>query len=350
EQSITGSYATVAETQREMEALRADYLARIAQVAAEARARIQAAIKEAQTERERLMAEARAQSDAAIREGVAAMEREKTEALQQLRDHMVGWRSSLPERRWGLPQTRPRCVVRLKRACIGAPAAAQTPPAIKTALKATVVADASTDGDPIGMLLAEIHFGPFAIEHPETVLAMLVGLALLVLLLGRFGLPSARSMLNDRAARIEENLTQVQRALEDVQRQRNDYAARIAQIETEARQRIDAAVREAETSRAEIIAEAEQTANALRRRAEEEIARERTRQRIRLRQEIVQLTLNAAEQSVRAHTNESVQRQLIGDFIARAAKDGGNGRTVRAAPSGNGVTAPQPRIPQEGEA
>ncbi|HZP80431.1 MAG TPA: ATP synthase F0 subunit B [Chthonomonadaceae bacterium] len=90
EQSITGSYATVAETQREMEALRADYLARIAQVEAEARARIQAAIKEAQTERERLMAEARAQSDAAIREGVAAMEREKTEALQQLRDHMVG--------------------------------------------------------------------------------------------------------------------------------------------------------------------------------------------------------------------------------------------------------------------
>jgi F-type H+-transporting ATPase subunit b len=200
------------------------------------------------------------------------------------------------------------------------------------------------------MLLAEIHFGPFAIEHPETVLAMLVGLALLVLLLGRFGLPSVRGMLNDRAARIEENHTQVQRALEDVQRQRNDYAARIAQIETEARQRIDAAVREAETARAEIIAEAEQTANALRRRAEEEIARERTRQRIRLRQEIVQLTLNAAEQSVRAHTNESVQRQLIGDFIARAAKDGGNGRSVRAAPSGNGVTAPQPRIPQEGEA
>lgn len=86
---IDDAYLSVDEMRREMETLRSDYQVRIAAVEAEARARIQAAIKEAQTERERLLAEARAQSDAVIRRGVADMEREKTEALAALQGRMV---------------------------------------------------------------------------------------------------------------------------------------------------------------------------------------------------------------------------------------------------------------------
>lgn len=89
-QHIADVGKTIQQTQHEMEALRTDYLARIAQIEAEARTHIQEAIKEAQTERERLMAEARAQAEAAIRQGVADMEREKTEALESLRERMVG--------------------------------------------------------------------------------------------------------------------------------------------------------------------------------------------------------------------------------------------------------------------
>ncbi len=190
---------------------------------------------------------------------------------------------------------------------------------------------------------AQIPFLPFVIEHSETVLAMVVGLALLAVLIVRFGAPSARTLLNDRATRIEQNLTSAQSALEDAQRLRNDYVARIQGIEVEQRQRIDEAVREAEAARAEIIADAQQAAATLRRRAEEEIARERTRHRIAMRRQIVQISLDAAEQSVRAHTNDTVQRQLIKDFITRAATDGKPVAAVSAAPSGNGVSAPAPK-------
>lgn len=185
---------------------------------------------------------------------------------------------------------------------------------------------------------------------------MVIGFALFVFCVYRMpadiplGIPYLRRELQNRAARIADNDTQVKRELEDIQRLRDDYVARIHRIEEEARIHIDAAVREAGTARTEIIAEAQQAAAALRRRADEEIARERTRQRIQLRQQIVRITLGATEQSVRAHTNEAVQRHLIGDFIARAAKDGGNGAVVRAAPTGNGATAPQPRTQREGEA
>lgn len=89
DQSIKDAYKTVEQTRHEMEALRADYQSRIIKIEGEARTHIQQAIKEAQSERERILADARARADAAIRDGVDAMEREKAEALTSLRQRMV---------------------------------------------------------------------------------------------------------------------------------------------------------------------------------------------------------------------------------------------------------------------
>lgn len=89
EQHIKDAYHAVENTRHEMEGLRTDYQVRLGQIEAEARGRIQTAIKEAQTERERLIAEARAQSDATLRQGIADMERDKNDALESLRGQMI---------------------------------------------------------------------------------------------------------------------------------------------------------------------------------------------------------------------------------------------------------------------
>lgn len=185
-------------------------------------------------------------------------------------------------------------------------------------------------------MFPEFKLGPVAFEHPEIVLASLVGFVLLLVFLARvnvpyLSLPYFRSLLHDRATNIEETHNQVQRAQEEALQVRNDYASRLEHIEAEARAHIDAAVREADVARTEIIAEAQQTAQAIRRRSEEEIARERTRARIQLRRQIVQITLDATEDSVRAHSSEAIQRHLIRDFIARAAAND-NGHASVAAP------------------
>lgn len=174
-------------------------------------------------------------------------------------------------------------------------------------------------------MLAELHpfgFGPVLFEHPKDLFATLVGLALLVFLLYRFAVPGAKSLLSTRATLIETGILQVDRQLSDVAQLRNDYSNRIATIEKEQRERIGAAVRDADNARAEIIAEADETARAVRRRGEEEMERERTRQRILMRQQIVQITLNAAEEAVRMQNSDAVQRQLIRDFIGEVAKSG----------------------------
>ena len=90
DKDVADAYKTRDALQHEMESLRAEYLARITQVEAEARSHIQTAIKEAQTERERLLAEARAHSEATLTQGIAEMEREKTQALETLRGGMAG--------------------------------------------------------------------------------------------------------------------------------------------------------------------------------------------------------------------------------------------------------------------
>lgn len=89
DEHVAETYRTVERTQQEMETLRGEYLARLAQIEQEARTHIQQAIKEAQTERERLIAEARAASDATLKAGIAAMEREKADALLALRPRLV---------------------------------------------------------------------------------------------------------------------------------------------------------------------------------------------------------------------------------------------------------------------
>ena len=89
DKSIKDAYDTVESIRHEMETLRVEYQARIIKIEGEARTHIQQAIKEAQTERERILTEARTQAEAAIQQGVQALEREKAEALTGLRERMV---------------------------------------------------------------------------------------------------------------------------------------------------------------------------------------------------------------------------------------------------------------------
>ena len=179
---------------------------------------------------------------------------------------------------------------------------------------------------------------PFAIEHRGATLSLIVGLVLLLLVLYRFNIiylsyPYWKELLTARTARIETNHNQVQKALAEARTLRDDYASRLRGIEVEQRERIDAAVKEAQVSHTEIIADAEQAAAAIRRRTEEEIGRERTRQRIQLRRDIVQTTFAAAEQAVKANSTDNVQHQLIGDFVARAANDGRAPTVATSAPA-----------------
>jgi F-type H+-transporting ATPase subunit b len=184
------------------------------------------------------------------------------------------------------------------------------------------------------MLLAEIGLGPFKIEDPSIYVALLIGFVLIVVFFWKVNIPGSvpyfRDVLGPRAERIQDEQDQVKKALEETERIRNDYKRRLDQIEAEQTQRLNDAVREADAARESIIAEAQESVQAIRRRAEDELARERVRQRIQLRRAIVELTLDAAEHSVNENSTEAVQHQLIRRFIADAGAMGNGGAATGA--------------------
>jgi F-type H+-transporting ATPase subunit b len=92
DQSIKDAYDTVDGMRQDMEELRAEYQARIIKVESEARSHIQQAIKEAQTERERILSD---------HQGITAMEKEKAEALTGLRQRMVAIATGAVEKALG---------------------------------------------------------------------------------------------------------------------------------------------------------------------------------------------------------------------------------------------------------
>ena len=68
-QQIKGAHAQVDQTRRDMEALRAEYEQRIAQIEAEARGTIQLTFKTAQAQREEILSAARREADQLLSDG-----------------------------------------------------------------------------------------------------------------------------------------------------------------------------------------------------------------------------------------------------------------------------------------
>lgn len=89
DKTIKDAYDTVDAVRHEMEQLRADYQSRITRIENEARIHIQQAIKEAQSERERIVTEAKRTADEAIRHTAAELEGEKVASLESLSPRMA---------------------------------------------------------------------------------------------------------------------------------------------------------------------------------------------------------------------------------------------------------------------
>jgi len=86
---ITDQYGRLESAQREMETLKADYEARLAAVEAEAREKIQSAIKEAQSARDQILLDANLKSHDIVSKAEAEAERAKEQAMTELRMRIV---------------------------------------------------------------------------------------------------------------------------------------------------------------------------------------------------------------------------------------------------------------------
>jgi F-type H+-transporting ATPase subunit b len=122
--------------------------------------------------------------------------------------------------------------------------------------------------------------------------------------------------MRERRERIAAEYKRIEDEKAAVAQLRKDYEGHLKRIEAESRERIQNAVAEGQRVAAEIREIARKEAQDLMKRATDEIARERDKAQVALRDEVVTLAMEIAGKVVREELTAEKHRKLVDGFLA----------------------------------
>ncbi len=149
-------------------------------------------------------------------------------------------------------------------------------------------------------------------------LAQVVNFGLLLFLLWVIAYKPVLKMLNERKQKIQESLEYAESVKKQAAEQQKEFEQRIAEARREAQAAAAIAAQAGEKEREAILAQARADARKLVEQAKEQIEHERKQMLAELRQEVVQLSLLAAQKAVSQSLDEQAHRRLVADFLAQA--------------------------------
>lgn len=152
---------------------------------------------------------------------------------------------------------------------------------------------------------------------PKVMAAQVTGFILLWIVLAKYLFRPVLAMLQARDQEIKTMYENAESERTQAEEFRADYEKRLADIEAEARSHIQAAVKDAEAAKNDILAEARSRSEDIRRRGQEDLAREREKTLVQLRKEVVDISLSAAGKLIEESLDEAKHRRLVSDFISR---------------------------------
>ena len=161
----------------------------------------------------------------------------------------------------------------------------------------------------IGKILGDLNI------DPKLILINIIGFGVLYLLASKLVFAPIGRVLDDREGEISSTYDKLDADQKQMEALKAEYESRLEQIESEAREKIQAAIKEAEAARDKIITDANVRAKDLVTKAEGEAEREREQAMITLRQQIVELAMGATHKVVGESLDAAKQKSLIDDFI-----------------------------------
>ena len=162
---------------------------------------------------------------------------------------------------------------------------------------------------------AAAHAEPGIVNLNVTTLIQVVNFLILIALLSRFLFKPLQSFLAQRAEGIEKSLAEARLARESATKAQEEYRAQLLAAQREAAGMREQAQREVEADRQRLLKESREEAQRVLEDAKASIEVETRRARDALRQEVVTLSLAAAERLLgRALTTED-QKRLAEQFV-----------------------------------
>jgi F-type H+-transporting ATPase subunit b len=152
--------------------------------------------------------------------------------------------------------------------------------------------------------------------NPGITLATIGVLLIVMPAVKYFYITPLKNAIDERNNNLESTFNEVETLRNEMTTMKSDYEKRIASTEAEAREKINAQIKEAQALRQSLMAEAAAKSDALVKQAQEEIASEKAKVLGELRNHVTDLSLTAAEKVVGANMDTAANRKLIADFIA----------------------------------
>ena len=155
----------------------------------------------------------------------------------------------------------------------------------------------------------------FGIEA-QFLLTMIVAFVILVIVLKKFAFGPIFSTLQARQDKIRGDLDDAEARRNEMVALQKQYEERLAQIEDEARDKIQEATRQAQAAREELLEKARGEAQAIVERARGEIVREQEIANAEMRDQIAHLSALAAGRLIKQTLDPNAHAGLIDDVIA----------------------------------
>ncbi|BDI33192.1 hypothetical protein CCAX7_52430 [Capsulimonas corticalis] len=173
------------------------------------------------------------------------------------------------------------------------------------------------------------------------IITQILGFLLLLFFLNKVVFTKVFAFLDQRQADIKGTYDQLDADRAAMDRLRGEYEQRLAGIEAEAREKIQAAVKEAQTLRDNLVADAHQQADAILEKGRSDSERERQKAFLEMRQQIVTLAITAAGKVIGESLDPARHTALVDGFIgsvnAGAVIESGRGVSGNSVGDGAGT-------------
>ncbi|HDL04499.1 MAG: ATP synthase F0 subunit B [Candidatus Zixiibacteriota bacterium] len=152
------------------------------------------------------------------------------------------------------------------------------------------------------------------------ILTHIIGFLVVVWLMKKFAWKPLLNMMDERRQKIVDEFQKIDDDRAEVEQIKSDYEGKLKNIDAERRQKITEAVNEGNKIASDIKLKAQEQARDIINRTNEQLERDVAKAKVQLKEEMVTITLTAAEKILREKLDEKKERELIGKFIDNIEK------------------------------
>ena len=156
---------------------------------------------------------------------------------------------------------------------------------------------------------------------PKTIIIQVIGFLVVLAVLWKFVFGKVGGLLDERRSEIATQLEQLSTDREELDRLTTETRQRLADIETEAQAKIQAAIEQGDAERQQILTQAQQEADDEIARARAEIQREKDEAISELRGVVAELAIDAASKIISEELNTERHQHIIDTSISRLPTD-----------------------------